>query len=201
TIASTELIPGPNGTPTLRVLAHKVPTAADLDARLKALPPTADPGLRKRLVDALPVVKHLEELQARKDARSEARQQAISETPLRARELRGVRVDALTRGPISGGLAPDGALTATVHGIDARGIAGDGFAIRRVTGDLTVGVAGLGGLDLDPAALLSAEGKDKARKALTGRFGLDARVEGVRTEIGDIGEVTIAGLAGDVSML
>ena len=201
TIKSTELRPGVDGRPSLRILAEKVPAAADLNARIAALSPQVDAGLRARLVQARDIVVELEALQARKDAKTPPIADQITEKTNRARELLGVSVDTLELGPITGGLDPGGALTATIHGIDAKGITGDGFAIRHVSGDLTLGVGGLGALDLGVSSLGSASGRAKARDALTGRFGLDAKIEGISTEVGDIGEVSISGLAGDVSML
>ena len=199
TIASTELVQGAGGEPTLRILAEKVPTVEELTARMAALPPSTDVALRNRLFEARAIVAEIDYFRVGEPTL--AVQDRITELTKRVRRLLGVSVDTLTLGPITGGLTPDGALTATVHGIDAKGINGDGFAIRQVTGDLTLGVGGLGALDVGVSSLGSATGQARARNALTAHFGLDARVEGITTEMGDIGEVSISGLAGDVSML
>lgn len=203
TIASTELVQGAGGEPTLRFLAEKVPTVEELSTRIAALSPTVDASLRDRLVEAKAIIAEIDSFRVGEPTL--AVQDRITELTRRVRRLLGVSVGILTLGPITGGLSEEGALTATVHGIDAKGVKGDiagqGFAIRQVTGDLTLGVGGLTALDVGVSSLGSATGKARARNALTGRFGLDARIEGITTEMGDLGEVSISGLAGDVSML
>ena len=96
-------------------------------------------------------------------------QQRITDITNQVRDRLGITVGSLTLGPITGGLDAGGALTATVHGIDAQDIVGDGYSVRRVTADLSVGVAGVGQLatDYPTRRPRTPPGRGRRRSALT----------------------------------
>jgi hypothetical protein len=199
TIASAEVVRGPGGEPALRIAADRVPTEQELMDRLAGMAPDVDPALRARVQEALDAVREMERLRAtdEKGEKPDVQDKIASQARL-AREKLGLEIGSVTLGPVDGGLDPKtGALTATVHNLDVNAIKGDGWAVRRVHGDLQLGVKGVAGLNMDYRSVTGAD----ARKALTGHFGIDATAEGITTEYGGAGAVTIAGLHGDVRML
>jgi hypothetical protein len=196
TIASTELLRDPQGGPVLRLAADSVPTAQAVQDRLGAMAPGANPELRARLQEVLPLLGELETLRAVEQP-SVTQQQRITDITNQVRDRLGITVGALSLGPITGGLDASGALTATVHGIDAQDVVGDGYSVRRVTGDLTLGAPGVAQL----ATAYPTVGMDVTRQralALTAHFGLDATIEHAETETGDAVERATLDISGDV---
>lgn len=200
TVASAALTQDPAGGPALRIVADRVPTAADVQDRLTKMAPGANPELRARLQDVLPLLGELETLRAAEHP-TDVQQQRITALTNQVRERLGITVGSLSLGPITGGLDATGALTATAHGIDAQDIVGDGYAVRRVTGDVTLGVPGVAGLLGDARTFTDAATRDRATASLTARFGLDVTVEHAETETGTAVERATISVSGDVARL
>jgi hypothetical protein len=198
-IASTELLRDPRGGPVLRLAADRVPTASHVQDRLTAMAPGANPELRARLQDVLPLLGELETLRTVEQP-TVAQQQRITDITNQVRDRLGITVGSLSLGPITGGLDAGGALTATVAGVDARDIVGDGYSVRRVTADLSLGVAGVGQLAADYPTVGSAATRERAR-ALSAHLGLDATIEHAETETGTAVERATVDISGDVRLI
>ncbi|MET0414742.1 MAG: hypothetical protein ABW022_01810, partial [Actinoplanes sp.] len=194
-VASVAVLPSPEGGPALRITGDRLPAAAELRDRLRVMPATAPALLRARVADALACLERVEQLRA--GPLTPARQQELVEQTERARALLGTDIGALSLGRVTGQLDPaTGALVFTVHDVEARDIIGDGFAVRHVRGDVSASLSGLLDLQSDPRQPGAVV--DEARGRLTGGFGLDLVAAGVTTEAGQVGEVTVAGLRGEV---
>lgn len=193
-IESTQLLSAPDGGVALSIAAEKLPTIDQLRARIDKLPPTVPADLRQRLEDALAMLEAQKRVLEEKPQTADTRQRALVLEDS-ARRLLGITVGSATFGRITGELNPEtGRLVARVHDTEVRDIYAAGVAIDRVRGDVELGVGGLDRMRGDVRTLDAAT----LKSTLTGSFGLDATVEGIRTEMGTIGTVTIAGLRGDV---
>jgi hypothetical protein len=198
-IASTELLPGAGGAPILRIAADRVPTTDEIRERLNKIAPGANPELRARLQDVVPLLGELETLRSHASPTPD-QQERITALTNTVRDRLGITVGSLSLGPITGGLDASGALTATVPGIDAQDIVGDGYSVRHVTGDLTLGAAGAAQL----AANYPTVGSDVTREralALQAHFGLNATIEHAETETGNAVERATLDIRGDVSAI
>ncbi len=197
TIASAELLRGPKGSPILRIAADSVPTAEAVQDRLKAMPPGANPELRARLEDVLPLLGELEQLRSPGHEPTPDEQKHITALTNTIRDRIGITVGSLSLGPITGGLDESGALTATVHGIDVQDVVVDGYSVRRVTGDLDLGVPGVARLAEESPALGAAATSERAR-GLAAHLGIDATIEQAESETGDVLERATLDISGDV---
>lgn len=152
--------------PAVIIKPSGIPSSKDLKDLLDGLPviPGNEP-IRNRLKAAYDTVSNLEQQQNLADtsidiATRAAAQQKVLELKDDAARLLGTEIGGIKLGRITGELDAKGGLAVTIHGVEITKLAGPGFAVEKLTGDISAGLEA-GGISVRPdqvkAAALAAQ--------------------------------------------